>query len=275
VLDADFQQTTYVPTLIRDVQESNANTVKITGRVTWKTTGVFHHLGKKTEGRYFIVYLMDKNHDSICIKAFDAEYTKFLDKVIFGNVYTIAAMILDTSKKYKNNSKNPPTNPIGLKITKDTVITRLMDTSDFPCPAVSPKNIIDLQHLKKGDMVDIVAVISQMGPSGTATTKNRSTGKLTERIIRELQLGDSTGFVKLTLFDDIARTADTVYKIGHIIAVPQLKVAHYNGEICLSHCGKTISINPTDLPEATIVADWWKTYDKTTIGHNIRVSIKK
>jgi len=275
VLDAVFQQATYVPTPIRDVQESNANTVKITGRVTWKMTGIFHQLGKKTEGRYFIVYVTDKNHDSICIKAFDAEYTKFLDKVMHGGVYTFSAMIADTSNKRNYNSKNPPTNPTVLKITKDTVIARLIDTSGFPSPPITPVKIIDLQHLKRNDMVDIVAVISQMGPTRTIMSKMRSTGNITDRIIRELQLSDSTGFVKLTLFDEIARAAETVYKIGNIIAVPQLKVTHYNGEICLSHCGKPIGLNPIDIPEATAVADWWKTHDKTIIGHNVRVSMTK
>ena len=47
------------------------------------------------------------------------------------------------------------------------------------------------------------------------------------------------------------------------------------GIVCLSHCGDPIIVNPTNIPEATAVAEWWKNHDKKIIGHNVRVSMNK
>jgi hypothetical protein len=124
-----------------------------------------------------------------------------------------------------------------------------------------------MSEMKKGDKVDIVAVICMIGPVYVPEQ-----GK---SMMRELQISDGTGFVKLTLFRDEARTADKVYNIGDIIAVSQLKVMPYREDICLSHCGDPIIVNPTNIPESTAVAEWWKNHDKKIIGHNVRVSVKK
>ena len=73
VLDNAFQQTTFVPTPIRDVQDSNANNVKVTGIVTWKWVGVYNQISKRPkEGRCFIVHLMDANKDSCLLYTSDA-----------------------------------------------------------------------------------------------------------------------------------------------------------------------------------------------------------
>jgi len=265
-LDAVFQQTTFVPTPIRDVQISNANKVKITGIVTWKKVGTYTQFSRKLqEGRYFIIYLRDINNDSICIKAFLEECDKFVDKVLHGGIYTVSGMIADTSKRTTYNVNFPPTNPTVLKITSDTVITRLIDDGKFPRPTVAPTKIINLSTLEKGDRVDIVAAICLMG---SVYVPGRT-------MIREIQISDGTAFVKLTLFGEVAKTADKAYKIGDIIAVSQLKVTHFNGDVSLSHCGAPIIVNPTNIPEANDVANWWKTYDKKVLGQNIRVSMKK
>ena len=268
VLDTAFQQTTFVPTPIRDVQDSNANKVKVTGIVTWKWVGVYNQSSRKPkEGRFFLVHLMDANQDSICIKAFEEECDKYVDKVIHGGIYTLYGMIAETSTKRTYDVKYPPTNPTVLKVTSDTVITKLKDDGSFPRPPILPTKLIDMSEMKKGDKVDIVAVICMIGPVYVPVQ-----GK---SMMRELQISDGTGFVKLTLFRDEARTADKVYNIGDIIAVSQLKVMPYRGDICLSHCGDPIIVNQTNIPEATAVAEWWKNHDKKIIGHNVRVSMKK
>ena len=268
VLDTAFQQTTFVPTPIRDVQDSNANKVKVTGIVTWKCVGVYNQLSRRPkEGRFFLVHLMDANQDSICIKAFEEECDKYVDKVIHGGIYTLYGMIAETSTKRTIDVKYPPTNRTILKVTSDTVITKLKDDGSFPRPPILPTKLIDMSEMKQGDRVDIVTVICKIGPVYVPVQ-----GK---SMMRELQISDGTGFVKLTLFRDEARTADRVYNIGDIIAVSQLKVMPYRGDICLSHCGDPIIVNPTNIPEATAVAEWWKNHDKKIIGHNVRVSVKK
>jgi hypothetical protein len=268
VLDTAFQQTTFVPTPIRDVQDSNANKVKVTGIVTWKCVGVYNQLSRRPkEGRFFLVHLMDANQDSICIKAFEEECDKYVDKVIHGGIYTLYGMIAETSTKRTYDVKYPPTNPTVLKVTSDTVITKLKDDGSFPRPPILPTKLIDMSEMKQGDRVDIVTVICKIGQVYVPVQ-----GK---SMMRELQISDGTGFVKLTLFRDEARTADRVYNIGDIIAVSQLKVMPYRGDICLSHCGDPIIVNPTNIPESTAVAEWWKNHDKKIIGHNVRVSVKK
>jgi hypothetical protein len=267
-LDTAFQQTTFVPTPIRDVQDSNANKVKVTGIVTWKWVGVYNQISKRPkEGRCFIVHLMDANKDSICIKAFEEECDKYVDKVIHGGIYTLYDMIAETSTKRTIDVKYPPTNRTILKVTSDTVITKLKDDGSFPRPPILPTKLIDMSEMKQGDRVDIVTVICKIGPVYVPVQ-----GK---SMMRELQISDGTGFVKLTLFRDEARTADRVYNIGDIIAVSQLKVMPYRGDICLSHCGDPIIVNPTNIPESTAVAEWWKNHDKKIIGHNVRVSMNK
>jgi hypothetical protein len=210
---------------------------------------------------------MDANQDSICIKAFEEECDKYVDKVIHGGIYTLYGMIAETSTKRTYDVKYPPTNPTVLKVTSDTVITKLKDDGSFPRPPILPTKLIDMSEMKQGDRVDIVTVICKIGPVYVPVQ-----GK---SMMRELQISDGTGFVKLTLFRDEARTADRVYNIGDIIAVSQLKVMPYRGDICLSHCGDPIIVNPTNIPEATAVAEWWKNHDKKIIGHNVRVSMNK
>ncbi|KAI5176673.1 replication factor A1, partial [Pancytospora epiphaga] len=212
----------------------------VKGRITAKTE-IKTFTSAKGQGKLFSFELVDKTAQVKCV-VFSENVDAFFPLVELNKVITINnATIRMANKKYSLGNLD-----YEIQLDKGTVIQEVNDDS---VPQYNFK-FMKIKDLAVGPSpVDVIAVIRQVYPVGTVTTKG--TGE--EIIKRDLYVVDETGGCRLTLWGP---TGDREYEPDNSICLKGVRVGEYNG-ISLSSMRSTQVILNCDIPEAVEIMAWY------------------
>lgn len=209
-----------------------------------------------SQGKLFSFTLLDESA-SIRATVFNDAVDVFDPLLVNGQVYYFSgAQVKNANRRFSNVNND-----------YELVFDRGADIR--PCnmevPSLPKKrfNFVPIELLKQravNSMVDVLGVIISV--QEPIASVQRSTGK--ELIRRVVKISDMTASVEVTLWNDEAKTWNL--PIGSVVAMSQVRTGSYNG-VTLTYTQQTsIQSNPSDVPEAGKLLNWYR----STGGNNVQ-----
>ncbi|KAL6634291.1 hypothetical protein ACP70R_026962 [Stipagrostis hirtigluma subsp. patula] len=251
--------TRIVPIAAVNRYQSNKCTIK--ARVTAKT-GVRHWSKANSAGTFFSFDLIDAEGGEIRVTCFKEAVDQFYDKIEVDKVYLISRGTVKPAQKKYNHLNHD------CEITLDALSSvELCSSDDYSIPRqqCSFRQISEIENMENNTIVDLLGVVTSIGPSGTRMTKNG-----TEVQKRTLQLKDMSGrSVEVTFWGNFCDVEGQQLQLqcdsglNPILALRGARVNDYSGR-SVSTIGSTqLRINP-DFPDAERLRQWYITEGKTT-----------
>lgn len=203
----------------------------------------------KGEGTLFSVTLLDSSAVDIRATFFKEAVDVFYSMLEEDKVYTFSGGRLKTANMQYNTCKS------GFEITFDqnSEIHLDNDTGEIQQQIYEFSNIASLENVDPGSIVDILAVVKEVGSLGTIVSK--SSGN--EMIKTELTLVDDSGAeVACTVWGERAHKAQKEYLGYPIVALRRVKVSDFGGRTLSATVQSGIVRNPR-VPELNKLRMWW------------------
>jgi len=204
----------------------------------------------KGEGKLLSIELLDALGGQIRATMFNDAVDKFSDLLQEGRVYTISKGQLKLANK--KFSRLP--NDYELTLGVDADIQYVGEDTGIQHQKFSFKpNIETITQVEKDEYVDVIGVVSNVGPITTLTTK-----KQTEINKRVVTLTDnSLTSIELTFWGDAAdRYNEDVLGNNPILAVKNCRVSDFGGKSLSASFDSSVFINP-DRIETQQLRVWW------------------
>lgn len=227
----------------------------IKARVTAKSD-IKNWTNAKGEGRLFSIDLLDSQGGQIRATMFNETLDKFYEMLQVDKVYTFSKGQLKLANK--KFSKLP--NDYELTLNSDADIQFIGDDATIDTQKFSFRpNIESLSQVDKDEFIDIIGVVSLVGPVSKLMTK-----KQTEVSKRVVTLCDhSLTSIELTFWGDAAERYNEDYLANNpVVAVKNCRVSDFGGKSLSASFDSSVFVNP-DRSEAHKLAQWWKTEGQT------------
>ncbi|GER57613.1 replication protein A 70 kDa DNA-binding subunit [Striga asiatica] len=233
----------------------------IKARVTAKSDLRLYN-NAKGDGKVFSFDLLDSDGGEIRATCFNAVADQFYGQIEPGRVYMVSRGTLKPAQKAYNHLRNDH------EITLDnfsTVQACFDDDNSIPQQQFHFRPISDIEVLDNTSVVDVIGIVSSVGPSSSIMRKNG-----TETVKRTLQLKDMSGrSVELTLWGNFCnaegRTLQEMCDSGvfPVLAVKASRVNDFNGKSVGTISTSQLFIEP-DFPEAHKLKAWFNNEGKGT-----------
>ncbi|XP_066318455.1 replication protein A 70 kDa DNA-binding subunit C-like isoform X2 [Miscanthus floridulus] len=234
----------------------------IKARVTAKTV-VKHWNNAKGTGKLFSFDLLDGEGGQIRAVCFKEAVDRFYDLIEVDKVYLISRGAVKPSQKRFNPLNND------LEITLDALLSsvEICSSDDFNIPKVqySFRQISEIENMDNHTVVDLLGVVTSVGPSVMMTRKG---GTQTQK--RTLQLRDMSGWsVGVTFWGNFCDVEGQQLQLqcdssfNPILALIGARISDFSGR-SVSTIGSTqLKINP-DFPDAERLRQWYVTEGMAT-----------
>ncbi|RKP01252.1 hypothetical protein CXG81DRAFT_4887, partial [Caulochytrium protostelioides] len=203
------------------------------------------------EGQLFSCTLTDATGE-IRVTAFKESVNQFYPLLENDQVYYISGGAIKPANKQFSNVQNE----YELVFDHNTTIRRCTDGTHTSVPGTRYQ-AIDLSQLgekAKDDVVDIVAIVKEVGDTSSITSK--TSGRAFQK--RELVVVDTSGYqVRLTLWGADAENLDVrAAQANAVIALKGAKVGDFGGRTLSLPMSGAMALNP-DFQEAHRLKGWW------------------
>eukprot|EP01069_Polyplicarium_translucidae_P005542 Polyplicarium_translucidae@DN2807_c0_g1_i4.p1 len=210
----------------------------------------------KGEGKFFGVDLIDKDGGEIRSTFFNKAADKFWPLLEENEVYVFSrGQVKSANKKF-----NPLRHSCELSFGEDAQISPVGPDAAIPKKSYVFSRIDSLNDMKKGDTVDVLAVIVNGGTINSITLK---TGEAKDK--RDWTLLDESGYtIDLTLWGEKCRLVDEAMLSQHpVVALKGAKVDEYQGRKLSVSFETKIDVNP-DLPQTAKLIRWFQERGEST-----------
>ncbi|TVU18312.1 hypothetical protein EJB05_34402, partial [Eragrostis curvula] len=234
---------------------------KIKARVTAKTD-LRHYSNARGPGKVFSFDLLDAEGGEIRVTCFNMQVDRYFDLIEVDKVYFISRGTLKPADKKYN-----PLNSDYEIVADDSTSIEICsdDDSRIPKQQYNFRQISEIENMENGSLVDLLGVVTLVGPSATLTRKD---GKGIQK--RTLQLKDmSDRSVEVTFFgkfcDGEGQELQQLCGSGSnpILALKGCRVSDLSGRSLVTISSTQLKVNP-DFPEAERLRQWYLTVGKTT-----------
>ncbi|KAF3911798.1 hypothetical protein AA313_de0207414 [Arthrobotrys entomopaga] len=201
---------------------------------------------QKGDGKLFAVTLMDQTGE-IKATGFNDQCDALYDVFQEGSVYFISKCKVQIAKKQFSNVDND----YELTFDRDSEVQKAEDEDDIPMPKYNFVTLEDLQNTEKDAIVDVIAVVKEIGDAATITSQ-KSQKSFTKR---EVSVVDNTGYnVKLTVWNKYAEKFEV--PLESVVAFKGVKVSDFGGRSLSMMNSSTMQIDP-DLDESHRLKGWF------------------
>lgn len=226
-------------------------------------TAVKHWNNAKGTGKFFSFDLLDGEGGQIRAVCFKEVVDQFYDLIEVDKVYLISRGAVKPAQKQFNSLNND------LEITLDALTSsvEICSSDDFNIPKVqySFRQISEIENMDNHTVVDLLGVVTSVGPSVVMTRKD---GTQTQK--RTLQLRDMSGrSVGLTFWGNFCDVEGQQLQLqcgssfNPILALIGARISDFRGR-SVSTIGSTqLKINP-DFPDAERLRQWYITEGMVT-----------
>lgn len=208
-----------------------------------------------SQGKLFSFTLLDESA-SIRATVFNDAVDVYDPLLVNGQVYYLSgAQVKNANRRFSNVNND-----------YELVFDRGSDIR--PCNAEVPSlpkkryNFIPVELLKQraaNSMVDVLGVVLSVQEPNTIV--QRSTGR--ELLRRTMKLGDATASVEVTLWNEEAKNWNL--PAGTVVALSQLRTGSYNGVTLTFTQQTTVTADPSDVPEAAKLLNWYRSTGGTSV----------
>ncbi|EPS44065.1 hypothetical protein H072_1957 [Dactylellina haptotyla CBS 200.50] len=198
------------------------------------------------DGKLFAITLMDQTGE-IKATGFNDQCDALYDVFQEGSVYYISKCKVQIAKRQFSNVDND----YELTFERDSEVQKAEDEDDIPMPKYNFVTLQDLQNTEKDAVVDVIAVVKEIGDASTITSQ-KSQKSFTKR---EVSVVDNTGYdVKLTVWNKYAETFEV--PLESVVAFKGVKVSDFGGRSLSMMNSSTMQVDP-DLEEAHTLKGWF------------------
>ncbi|KAI5776609.1 hypothetical protein EDC01DRAFT_625059 [Geopyxis carbonaria] len=216
----------------------------IKARVVFKSD-IKHWTNKSGEGKLFTVTFLDETGE-IRATGFNAECDAFYEVLQENQVYYVSQCRVNIAKKQYSNINND----YELMFQSSTNIQPCEDSS-VPQIKLNIVKLADLEQVEPGAMVDVLAVVKEVGELGSITSN--ATQKTHDKL--EITLVDSSdAWVRCTIWGNQAKTWEV--PADNVIAFKGVKVSDFGGRSLSMQFSSTMMVNP-DLDDAHALKGWY------------------
>lgn len=202
-----------------------------------------------SQGKLFSFTLIDES-TAIRATVFNDAVDVFEPLLVNGQVYYFSGgQVKNANRRFSNVN-----NDYELTFDRSSQIMLARNDSSTSNLPLQRYNFIPLNLLKQreaGSLIDILAVVLQV--SGLSSVTQRTTGN--ELIKRNVQVGDTTASVEVTMWNDEAKSWNC--QPGTVVAMRQLKVSTFNGVTLSTTFQTKIDVNPVDIADVKKLANWY------------------
>jgi len=237
-----------------------SNRWTIRAKVTTKS-GIRTWSNAKGEGSLFSVELLDSSGYDVKCTFFKEAVDKFNPFLEEGRTYLFSGGRLKVANMQYNSCKSQF--EITFDQNSEIVLDenggeQIQDSYDFV-------KIGSLESVDPQTYVDILAVVKHVGEPNTIVSKK--SGK--ELIKCELTVEDDSGAeVRMTMWGDVAQTAQQKFANSPIVAFKRARVSDYGGRTL---SGSGFVINP-NIPQAQSLSQWWAVNGNKTATRSLSSS---
>jgi len=210
-----------------------ARVIKKSGKKTWSNS--------RGEGCVFDFVLKDASGE-IKVTGFNEDANKYFDTIQEGKVYYLSNGKIQPVRKPEYNTTG---HNYELTLQQHTQIELTQDRyNTVPTIDYNFVKVADIQNVNDKDKIDILVVVSKVGPCVTQALRSGRDTKKREVTVTD----DSNAEIMLTLWGDNAGKYDQENFQGKIIAIRSCMVSDWNGKSLSCTFGSTIDIEP-DVPQ--------------------------
>ncbi|XP_062230519.1 replication protein A 70 kDa DNA-binding subunit C-like isoform X2 [Phragmites australis] len=232
----------------------------IKARVTAKTD-LRHFTNAKGPGKVFSFDLLDAQGGEIRATCFTLQADQYFDLIEVDKVYLVSKGSLKPAQK----KFNPLNHEYEIFVDHRTSIEICSgDDSSIPRQQYNFRQISEIENMETGAIVDLVGVVTSVGPSATIMRKDGS-----EAQRKTLQLKDMSGrSVEITFWGKFCDAEGHQLQLqcdsglNPILALKNGRVTEFSGRSVSSISSTQLKINP-DFPEAERLRHWYVTEGKT------------
>ncbi|XP_062223277.1 replication protein A 70 kDa DNA-binding subunit C-like [Phragmites australis] len=246
---------------IASLNRYRQNKWTIKARVTAKTD-LRYYTNSKGPGKVFSFDLLDAQGGEIRATCFNLAVDQFYDLIEVDKVYLISRGNLKPAEKKYNHLNHE------YEITLDASISSVEicsgDDNSIPRQQFNFQQISEIENMDNDAMVDLLGVVTSVGPSDTIMKKNG-----TETQKRTLQLKDMSGrSVELTIWGNFCNVEGQQLQLqcdsglNPILALKGVRVNDFGGRSVGTISSTQLKMNP-DFPEAERLRQWYIIEGKT------------
>jgi len=237
------------------------NTWTIKARVTAKTD-LRHYNNKNGAGKVFSFDILDGQGGEIRVTCFNAQADQFFDLIEVDKVYLISKGSVKAAQKKFNSLNHEYEIALDFRSSIEVCVD---DDSNIPRPHYNFRQISEIENLEAGTIVDLIGIVTSVGPSGTIIRKldNSEVQK------RNLQLKDMSGrSIELTLWGKFCDAEGQQLQLqcdsglNPVLALKGARVTEFSGKSVNTTGSTHVKVDP-DFPEAESLRRWYATEGKT------------
>ncbi|KAJ1727796.1 Replication factor A protein 1 [Coemansia biformis] len=205
-----------------------------------------------SQGRLFSVNLLDESGE-IRATAFTQQVDRLYSLFEVGKVYYISNAQVKMARQQFSNVNNQ----YELTFEDSTTVELCTDNGNVPQEQFNFVALSSLMKFEKGNMVDVLCVLQQVGEATEITPKSGDR-KMTKR---DLTVVDKSGYqVRTTLWGADATGFELA--VPAVVAFKGVRVGDFGGRTLSLPSTGTMTANP-DIPEAHMLRGWYDSAGRT------------
>lgn len=205
-------------------------------------------------GKGFNIVLKDESGE-IRATIFSPQFKKFYKLIEAGSVYLIWKYKL----QFANKNFNKLNHAYEITFNESTIVQFCKDDGKIPHLSVELVPISNVRNLEKETVIDVIGVCKNV--EELKTVKNNYK-------LRILTLIDSSGFINLELWEDMAVNCSINSDDHPVLLARELRIIEYRGGKSLRMSKNNLKINP-DIPEAYKLHEWFLNGGADNVTNNV------
>lgn len=216
-------------------------------------------------GQLFSIDLLDDNDNEIRGTFFKEDVDKFYSKLEPNQIYTFSNGVIKPANKRYNNLNNQ----YEISFNTHTEVCLVQNDNTIKQQVYHFMKIGEMQSQPEHTIIDVIGIVKSTNPSQSLRSK---TGK--DFIKKDIYLVDESQYdIKVTIWGDEAVKYDTELHDDDIVAIKNLRISDFGGGKSLSASNdSSFLINPSTIPEAEALINWYNAEGKTLPTNSLSTS---
>jgi len=202
------------------------------------------------EGKVFSADLLDAEGGEIRASFFNDAADAFYEKLQVGKCFTLSK----GSVKIANRQYNSCKHRYELVFDKLAQVEEVQDDAKIQTVSLNVENLRSVKDKQLPASVDVCGIITSFNETIAFTSKDGKS--LVKRVLTIAD--DSAVSMQVTIWGDRAQQDDSKFSNSPVVAMKGVFVKEWQGGLSgsLLESG-SLMLNPTDVPEAAKVQNWW------------------
>lgn len=220
----------------------------IKARIT-KKSEIREWNNQKGSGKLFSVDLVDSEGGEIRATMFNRALEKWFPLIEEGQIYMISrGLIKPTNKKFTAIAHD-----YELSLDENSIIQPSNEDNTIPALKFNLVKISELQNIEPDSTIDVIGIVTKIGPVTDVTLKSRGTNLPKQTITL---VDDSNVGVELTLWGSAHAGRNDIAE-GEVVAAKHVRISTFNGISLSASQASVITVNPP-IPDVDQLHAWYR-----------------